>query len=71
MEVCRLVHGGVQRGAWRCAEGCRGVHEGVKRGAEGCTEVHGGVCRRVCGGAQRWLPLTTIDLVDDNREFEV
>ena len=48
--------------------------------------VHGGVCRGVRGGAQRgawrgvggvlvhgyhWLPLATIDLVGDNKEFEV
>ena len=35
-----------------------------------------GVCRGVCGGGmqrgvRRWLPLATIDLVGDNREFEV
>ena len=38
-----------------------------------CTEVHGGVHE----GASlfvlgyHWLPLATIDLVGDNREFEV
>ena len=71
MEVCR----GAQRGAWRdvrrCAEGCAEVHGGVHRG------VRGGVqrCAEVCGGVlvhgYHWLPLATIDLVGDNREFEV
>ena len=76
--------GGTQRDTWRgYAEGyVEGVHgggtwrgytEGVRRGgtqrrhAEG---VHGGVCR---GGTRRGyaLPIATIDLVVDNREFEV
>ena len=76
---------GAQRGAWRvrggvcrgvrrgCAEGCM---EGVRRGAR---RVRGGVCRGVHGGGTwrgafvldcHWLPLATIDLVGDNREFE-
>ena len=38
---------------------------------EGCTEVRGGVHGGVQRGVQRWLPLATIDLVGDNREFEV
>ena len=74
-EECMEVRRGAQRGAWRDVQRC----------AEGCAEVHGGVHRGVCGGVQRcaevcggvlvhgyhWLPLATIDLVGDNREFEV
>ena len=95
-QPIRIVHGGAQRGARRCAERCTEVRGGVWRYTEGCAEVHGGVCRgarrcaevrrgvhrgarrgvrrgaEVCGGVwQRWLPLATIDLVGDNREFEV
>ena len=44
-----------------CTEVCGVVRRGVYR------LVHRGVQR----GAQRWLPLATIDLVGDNREFEV
>ena len=49
---------------------CRVCRGGTWRGyAEG---VHGGgTWRGAQRGAQRWLPLATIDLVDDNREFEV
>ena len=44
----------------------RGYAEGY---AEGYTEgVCGGGMQR---GVQRWLPLATIYLVGDNREFEV
>ena len=35
----------------------------------GCTEMHGGVHRGVQRGV--WRSLATIDLVGDNREFEV
>ena len=38
-------------------KGCRGGVEGHRGGMEGCTEG--------------WLPLATINLVGDNREFEV
>ena len=34
-----------------------------------CAEVHGGALLYVLG--YHWLPLATIDLVDDNRKFEV
>ena len=51
------VHGGVHRGAQR----------GVQRCVEVCTEVCGGVLVHV----YHWLPIATIDLVGDNREFEV
>ena len=73
--LCAEVRRGVHRGV------CRGVHGGAQRGAqrcmEGCVEVRGGVCRGVYDGAllfvhgYHWLPLATIDLVGDNREFEV
>ena len=61
-EVCR----GAQRGVKRCMEVCGGV----LRDAWRCTEVH----RGVQGGAQRCaevVALATLDLVGDNREFEV
>ena len=51
--------------------------EGTLNQSEG--GVHGGVCRGVCGGVHggcmegcaEGLPLATINLVGDNREFEV
>ena len=46
-------------------EGHGGGAEGHRRGVEGCR---GGM--EGCRGAQRG-PLATIDLVGDNREFEV
>ena len=61
------MHTGVRKGARRCMEGC----------TEGCVEVHRGVCGGVHEGAllfvlgYHWLTLATIDLVGDNREFEV
>ena len=69
-----ICGGGMQRGYVERA--CGGVHRGdMQRGyGEG---VHGGVhAEGVCRGgawrgAQRWLPLATINLVGDNREFEV
>ena len=69
-----LVWRGVQRcteGAQRCMEGCVEVRRGAWRCAEGYVEVHGGVHGGAQRGACRWLPLATIDLVGDNREFEV
>ena len=54
----------------RCAEGCtEGCMEGC---AEGCTEG----CMEGCAeghmeGCAEGLPLATINLVGDNREFEV
>ena len=52
--------GGMQRGTWR------GYTEGY------AEEVCGGVCGGgMWRGVQRWLPLSTINLVGDNREFEV
>ena len=76
-QRCAEVHGGVcggvWRGIWRCMDGCTEVHGGVCRGVQRCTEG----CTEVCGGAllfvlgYHWLPLATIDLVGDNREFEV
>ena len=77
------MSGGVHGGAWRCMEGCaeehaevcRGMHRGAWRCTEGCTEgcmeVHGGVHGGAWRGVWRWLPLATINLVGDNREFEV
>ena len=68
----------MRRGMWRGYTGyvegvCGGVHGGgTWRGyMEGYTE---GVHRGVRGGGMRrgmQLPLATIDLVGDNREFEV
>ena len=55
-ESCTEVCGGVYRGAWRCVEGCVVVHRNVQRCMEGCAEM---------------VALATIDLVGDNREFEV
>ena len=63
--VCRRVHGdvrtgawsGVRRGAWRVRRGCM----------EGCAE---GAWRGELRGVHRGLPLATINLVGDNREFE-
>ena len=55
--VCGGEQRGMQRGAWRCMQGYMEV----------CGGVHGGVWR----GVQRWLPLATIDLVGNNREFGV
>ena len=64
-----------QRGAEGFAEGCMEVCGGVHRG------VHGGACRGVCEVVHEvallfvlgyhWFALATIDLVGDNREFEV
>ena len=57
--VCDGVHGGTQRGVWRCAE----VSRGVWRCMEGFTEVGGGVHRGAQRDARRcitvcsWLPL--------------
>ena len=45
----------------------REVHGGVHRGVHG--GVHEGALLFVLG--YHWLPLATIDLVVDNREFEV
>ena len=56
VEGCAEVHGGVYGGAWRCVEGCVAVHRNVQRCMEGCAKV---------------VALATIDLVGDNREFEV
>ena len=47
----------VHRGVRRCTEGCE----------DGCTEVRRGVLVH----HYHWLPIATIDLVGDNREFEV
>ena len=66
-EVCRGV-GRVHRGMQRCTDVCGGalrVCGGVQRCTEVCGEVHGGVHRGP------WLPLATIGLVGDSREFEV
>ena len=46
----------VHGGAWRCVEGCMAVRRNVQRCMERCAEV---------------VALATIDLVGDNREFEV
>ena len=67
--MCRGMQRGAQRyaevcgGVWRCAEVCRGVHRGMWRYTE--------VCASLFVLAYHWLPLATIDLVGDNREFEV
>ena len=65
LEGCAEVHGGLHR--------C--VQSGAWRYMEGYPEVHGGVCRGVWRyawkGSCHWLPLATIGLVGDNREFEV
>ena len=45
--------------AQRCTEGC----------AELCRGVRGGPLLYVLG--YHWLPLATIDLVGDNREFDI
>ena len=70
-EGCAELHGGVRRGvhggAWRHVEGCAEVCGGLHGGAQRCAKV----CRGAQRGAQRWLPLATIHLVGDNREFEV
>ena len=55
------------------SESCAEVCGGVQRSAEVCTEV----CRGVLRGpllyilGYHWLPLATIDLVGDNKEFEI
>ena len=69
--------GGTQRGTWRgYVEGvCRGgMWRGMQRGTwRGYTEeiCRGGMWSGAWRGVQRWLPLATINLVGDNREFEV
>ena len=74
----RGVRRGAQRGARRDAR--RGAWRGRRRGARrGARRVGGGVRGGVCGGVRRGVrggvgggvPLATIDLVGDNREFEV
>ena len=71
VEGCMELHGGVQRGAQSCAEGCKEVYRGV------CAGVLKGAQRRVEGCTRmfvlgyHWLTLATIDLVCDNRESEV
>ena len=78
MVVCRGMHRGVWRGVQRCTEGwievCKGyveVQGGVQKGVWRGAEVYTRVCRGAWRSVQRWLPLATIDLVDDIREFEV
>ena len=66
-EGCVEVHGGVQRGAWRCVWRCAEVHGGVCGGAWRCVQR----CAEGFVFSYHWLPLATIDLVGDNREFEV
>ena len=58
-QRCAEVHRGEQRCAHRCAEGCAEAHRGV----------HGGPLLYVLG--YHWLHLATIDLVSDNREFDI
>ena len=53
------------------AEGVQRGHGGVQRGHGGGAEGHVAVQRGHGGGAEGWLPLATINLVGDNREFEV
>ena len=44
----------------------------MERGAWRVAQrVHGGVCRGRMEGCAEGLPLATIDLMGDNREFEV
>ena len=70
------------RGLWRgCRGGCGRVERGslgkwrdvngMQRGHGGDTEGHGGIHRGVHVHGCHWLPLATIDLVGDNRVFEV
>ena len=64
-----ICGGGTQRGMQRGQQ--RGYMEGVCGGGmwRGYVEgVYGGDMQM---GVQRWLPLATINLVGDNREFEV
>ena len=48
-------------------EVCGGVHRGMRMGMWRYAEV----CASLFVLAYHWLPLATIDLVSDNREFEV
>ena len=65
-ESCTEVCGGAWRGAQRCAEGWWGQLTNQNL-VQRCTEVCGGVFVH----GYHWLPIATIDLVGDNREFEV
>ena len=58
-------------GARRGMEGYRGGSEGCGGGAEGHKGGTKGEQRGAEGCVEGWLPLATINLVGDNREFEV
>ena len=56
-EVCRRVHGGTQRGAWRYAEGCVEVCRGLcMEVCGGMQSVHGGIQR----GARRYAEVSSV-----------
>ena len=47
------------------------VYVGVYMGLHRSMLVYAGLCRSLLVLGYHWLPLTTIDLAGDNREFEV
>ena len=63
----------VHRGVWRYAEVCRCMQRSLEGSAEVCEGMWRciKVCRGVCRRGYHWLHLVIIDLVGDNREFEV
>ena len=73
--VCRGHGGGHGGSAERGTEGAWKGHGGHRGGMEGMQRGHGrgveGVQRGHGGGTEGWLSLATINLVVDNREFEV
>ena len=78
-QRCAEVRRRAQRGARRCVEVCGGVQRGAGgvrrgawRGAGRCTEGSQIFkCSSLFVLGYHWLPLATIDLVGDNRDFEV
>ena len=65
MRVYAEVYAGLCGSMWIYTE----VYMGLRRGLHGSMWVYMGLC----GSTQvyHWLPIATIDLVGDNREFDV
>ena len=65
------LHGSTQRSTWVFTGLCQSLHGSTWRSMQGSMwgsmQVYVGVYMGVCGS----MPIATIDLVGDNREFEV
>ena len=69
------LRGSTQRSIWVFTGLCRSLCGSTRRSMQGSMWVYVGVYAALCGGLHGGLcgsmPIATIDVVGDNREFEV